>query len=295
MSFIRRRIDLTFTLGEGNFGEGTPDGNSGSNTIQFSGLRCSVDIVKAGLPGADKANIRAWGLSKSHMNQLSTLGKTRLEARKNTVSIYAGDDESGLALLFTGNMQDAFQDFKGVPDASLNVFAFAGQMAALKPASSSSFQGSADVATILQGLATQAGYLFENNGVQQQLANPYYPGTVLDQIQAVIRHAGIYGTIDGDTLVIWPKDSSRGGDIAEFGPSSGLVGYPQSSADYGIGFTAVFRPGVVIGRPVKLVTSIVPANGEWVVNGLKYALESELPNGKWFMDIEGYRMSQVTP
>lgn len=282
MAFVQRRIDLSFRLGKGSFGGG------GDNTVKVSGLRCSVDVQKAGDPGFDTANITVWGLKPSLMNELSTLGKPLEFFRDNTVSVEAGDDEVGMGLVYTGTIQAAYQDFEGVPEAALRIQAFTGQIAAVKPVIPTSYQGSVDVATIMSALATQAGFNFENNGVDVRLTNPYLPGAGRAQMQAVARAANIFFTIDGTTVAIWPRDGKRGGLVPDIGPTTGMVGYPRWTQG-GIGVRCLYRPGLIFGGELNLQTEIGPASGRWIINKLSHSLEAELPRGKWFTDLEAYR------
>jgi hypothetical protein len=286
MSLIRRKIDMTFQLGKGNFGADTGD------TVTLSGLRCSANIEKAGDPGFDTANLRVWGLKPSLMNQLTTLGKPLEFFRDNVVSVSAGDEETGMGLVFTGTIDSAYQDFEGAPEAALNIRAFVGLIVANRPVPPSSFQGSADAATIMSGLALQAGLAFENNGVSVQLSNPYFPGTARAQMQAVARAANIFFTIDGSTVAIWPKDGRRGGLVPEISPEGGMVGYPRWTQG-GIGVRILYRPGLIFGGEVQVRSSIEPASGRWIINRLSHSLESEMPNGQWFTDFEAYRYENV--
>lgn len=288
MSFVRRRLDVTITLGEGNFGE------SGQNTVTLTGLRVSTTIVKAGDPGFDTAQVRLWGLTLSQMNAITTLGKPLQFFRNNTITLSAGD-ASGVAVVFTGTIQSAYQDFTGAPDSSINIIAFVGLLDANKPVTPTSFQGPADVGVIMSGLAVQMTppLAFENNGVQVTLNSPYFPGTPRAQVEACAKAANVYWAIDGTVLAIWPKDGHRGGLIPLISPETGLVGYPQWTQN-GVLLKTLYNPGIVYGAQIELKSSITPANGKWIVNKITYELESEMPDGgAWFSDLEAYRFENV--
>lgn len=295
MTFLVRRLSATFKLGTGNFGQGPAE----SDTVALPNHRLSCTIVKNGLPGYNSAELRIFGMTRSTMNKLSTLGMPRIYDRKNTIEISAGDDRAGMALVYSGIIKECWIDFDGMPDVFLNVQSYAGLIDRMKPVPPTSYPGSADVATIMAGLAERMGRKFENSGVVGvTLASPYFPGTALEQAMACARAANINiaaeGEGDSGVLAIWPKNGSRNGSIPLISPSSGLVGYP-GYCDTGITFRTLFNPSLVFGGKVKIeeapapVGDTSPVNGEWIVNGLSYDLSSETAGGPWFCNCKAYR------
>lgn len=287
MAFMKRAIDLTISLGKGDFGDAGQ-----SNTKTYTGLRVSAQIQKMGDPGFDTAEIRVWGLTPSDMNRITTLGKPLTYTRVNSATVTAGDADSGMSQVFTGTIQSAYQDFADMPEASLNMTCFAGIVDAMKPVDPVSYNGPVDVATVLSGLANRMGRQFENNGVSVILSNPYFSGTAKQQVAAAVHAANIYSYDDGTTLAIWPKTGSRTSTQYLISPQSGLVGYPKFQ-DYGTELQSLWYPGLAYGQKIFLQTSLTPASGEWVVNGLSLDLESEMPGGAWFQNIKAYRFENV--
>lgn len=294
-SFVRRRIDVTFQLGTGAFGE------SGTDTVKLSGLRCSAHIVKAGGTSMGMVSLRVFGMSLSLMNQLTALSTQVMMDRKNTLLIEAGDDQSGIAPVFIGTLTQGWGDLQGSPEAFYECTALAGYFDAVKPIPPSSFPVGADAAVVLSGLATLAGLKFENSGVSVQLSSPYFPGTVRQQIARCADAANIAWTIDDDVLAIWPRGSSRGGKIPLVSPDTGLASYPSFTGQ-GISVTTLFNPSISFGGRVKidsrLLNSITIEQAEpgvWFVSTLMHDLESEMPGGAWFTRFEGYPLYGNAP
>ena len=288
MSFSRKKIDVSITLGTGNYGA-TAGGPA--DTIKATDLKCSVQIVKAGLPSADHAEIRVWGLTQSIINQTTDLGKPLARTRNNTVTVSAGDDDAGMSTIFTGTIMTAYGDFNDPPNACLNITAISNAVDAAKPVDPISFTGGADVVVVMNQIAGAMGKNLVNYGVSGiVLSNPYYPGTACEQMKAVATAATLNADASGDTLDIWPKDGTRGGQVADIGPQSGLVGYPEY-CDAGIAVRAEFMPGLTLGGQFNLTTSITNAKGLWNIINLTYDLESETPNGAWFIDMTATRPS----
>lgn len=287
MSFARRLIEVTFQLGEGAFGE------SGTNTVTLAGLRMTSKIVKAGGRSMGTASIRINGMTLSLMNQLSTLGQLVQLTRRNTIAIAAGDEGSTLGTVFVGTITNAWIDFQGAPDVAFQVEAHAGLIEALAPCPPSSFKGSADVAVILSGLATQMGLPFENNGVSVILSNPVFNGSARDQALAAVEHAGIeWNGLDNGVLAIWPRGGARGSTAPLISPETGMVGYPAYTSK-GILVRTLFNPSIGYGQKIVVQSSVQPACGEWNVYSLDHNLDTLQPNGQWFSTLEACRPGLV--
>ncbi|WP_347558583.1 hypothetical protein [Robbsia sp. KACC 23696] len=290
MSFARRKIDLTFRLGTGNFGE------SGSNTVKVSGLRVHASIEKAGGASMGTAHLRVFGLTMSMMNQLTgivALIDGQIAYRANEVVVEAGDDVAGMSVIFQGQIAKSQIDMSGAPESALMIVGTAGLFDASKPVPAVSYPGSADAAVIMQNLATQSGYSFENNGVSVILSSPYFHGSARDQMVACANAAGIEWIIDDGVLAIWPKGGARGGAIPVVSPETGMVGYPIYDSP-GITVRTVFNNQLLYGAKVKVESSLAFANGTFIMFHLAHELQSETPNGAWFTQFYGSVGNDVT-
>ena len=290
MTLRHRKLDVTITLGP-TTSASTPTVTSrptfaeGGNTVTLTNHRASANIKMVGGASMPQAQIRIYGMTLSLMNQLSTLGRVRLAAMNNTISVSAGNDEDGMGVVFSGTITQAWADFKGSPDVPFHIVAQSGMAAALQIIPPSSFTGSADVATIMSGLATQMGYTFENNGVTAKLASPYFPGTALQQAQACAQAAGIEMVIENNVLAIMPRGVARGSRAVLISPSTGMVGYPAFTGN-GIAIQAEFNPSVTFHSLIKVESDLTPANGQWRVINMMHDLDAQTPGGAWFSFLE---------
>jgi hypothetical protein len=274
-----RRIVLTFQIGK-----------SGSGVIQLAtgnpGLRIHVHVEFANVPETGAAQIRVYGLSLDHMNQLSVAGLV-FESRQeqNFVAIQAGDDVSGMATIFKGQIIQAYPDFARQPDVSFYIQASPSNVIQMKPVEPSTFTGPTSAATALDTIVKKAGLTLENNGVNAILASPYFPGTAWQQILGLIRAANCFGFLDGvtKTLAVWPKEGSRSGGKIVISPENGMIGYPQFQALNTVTRT-LFNTEVSPADPGKLITiksQLSAANGDFTVIGVTHDLMSEMPDGPW--------------
>jgi hypothetical protein len=280
MAFAQKEIEITISLGQGQFGD------TGANTVTLSGLRVKAEIQDFGGGAMPQTQMLIYGLPPSMMNQLTTVGPINSAIRmQNTVQIAIGDLGSSPAAVYSGNIDQAWADYNQIPEAALNIAAVVGLGIGLKPVAATSYPGSADVGTIMQSMASAAGLTFVNHGVSVQLSNPYFPGSALAQIRECAQAADIYFTIDSGTLEIWPKNGSRNLlSIPTISAQSGMVGYPMFSSN-GLMVTTMFNPSIKIGGQVQVQSSILPPSGKYTVVQISHSLESITPDGQWFTHI----------
>lgn len=282
-SFTKKLIDLTITLGSGEFGADLGD------TVTITDSRIFADITNPGGDTMGAAQIRVFGLSQALMNQLTTIGQINRAIRvKNTVSLAAGD-ENGMQLVFFGVIVDAWADYNSSPDVAFTIMANAGVDIAVKPVGATSYKGSVTVDQVMSDLAGEAGLAYESFQINGSLFNPYFPGSTLNKIRACARAAQVEYTIDRGTLAVWSLGKSRDGDIPLVNPDSGLVGYPTLSSK-GMTLRTIFNHNIRIGGDINVESSIPMASGTWHVFNLTHNLSSQVQGGPWFTITECYRV-----
>jgi hypothetical protein len=286
MTFIERQINVTFTLADGNFG-------SGGNTVKVTGLRASATIERGGGIYGAAANLRIWGLPPDIWGKLITLGTAPARIKRNQVLIEAGDADSGISAVFNGDILYSWLAPQ-MPDAPLIVAAQDVSGQRVTPIAPTSFKGAADVATILAGIAVQAGLRFENNGVSAPLSNQYLEGSPATQIAKCAEAANINYQIADGVLAIWPKTGARGGAIPLLSKDTGLIGYPAVTQN-GLSLKSLFLRGVIVGGQVKVQSDMVQANGVWPINSITHMLDAQMPNGQWFTTMEAFLNGQPQP
>ncbi len=276
-TFIKKRLELTITLGSGSFGEDVGD------TVTLRGFRMYADAINPGGDSMGQCQLRVFGLRNDVMNKLTTIGIINTAIRsKNAIVLAAGDDESGMSTVFMGTISDAWADYNSSPDVAFNILAFAGLNAAVKPVGATSYRGPTDVATILQDIATsEMGLAFENVDVNVKLSSPYLSGTALTKVRELAQAANISYVIENDKLTIWALGSRRPGAVPLISPESGMVGYPALSSK-GMTVKMLFNPQVRFGAAVEVKSFIPMACGTWVVYSLAHSLSSDVPDGPWF-------------
>lgn len=287
MALVRRQLRLTFQLGTGSFG------TDGSNKAVVQDLRMTAKIIKAGGNSKSVAQLQVWGMSLSEMNKLSTLGMIATTYRRNTLLIEAGDDPSNMAAVFQGTITNAWVDLSQAPDVAFQVEAHTGLFDAIAPAPPTSYKGAADVATVLSGLATRMGLSFRNNGVTAQLSHSYFQGTLWEQARYAVQHAGIEWSIENNTLYIWPSGSTRdNGASILLDKNHGMIRSPTFDSQ-GIRLQCLFNSSIGYGTRITVKSILDGANGDWKIYMLDYDLQTQLPKGKWEMNIAATRLDHT--
>lgn len=297
LSFIKRRIEVSIQLAP-NSGTNQPStfSESGTDSVTLSEFRTSVRIQNSGAPSGAKASVSVFGMPKSLMDQLTTLGMVFSIIPRNTLLVRAGDEEAGLSPVFGGTIVQAYADYNASPIVPFIFECHSGLAEATTPAEASSFPGATDVATIMAGFARLANLGFENNGVNVKLASPYFSGSVKTQWETCAQHAGINAEIiNGNVLAIWPKGGSRNTPtVPLLSPQTGMVGYP-SYTQQGIVVKSIFNPAISMGTMIRVESSVKLTTQDWAVNKLDLSLDSQVPRGDWLSTIYAYNPNYPRP
>jgi hypothetical protein len=293
-TFSVKDLRFTFTLSN-NAVFRYPDN---SNVLQVNGLRDTAVIKGSGLPAFPEAELTIYGLNQSDMNALTSLQFQPLAMSRNSVIVEADNGNGqGFSTVFAGQIITSGPDYAGIPHVPLKVQARILGFESLNPATPTSYTGATSVANIVQTIAAKLGYVLENNGVTAILNNPYFGGTLVDQLRAVKQAAGIQMFVEGNVIAICPPGVPRNQETFTIGPNAGLVGYPK--LDFQRGFVrvkALYNPAFRFGGPINIEGSSVPlANGSWVIGTITHTLEAQTYNGQWFSDMLLYPPSAGIP
>lgn len=283
MTYTRRKIDLEFTLGEGSFGGGS------QSSLKVVGLRVQAKLSMQQLPTPGGiAQIRVFGLTIDHINQLSKAGLYWLYRKNNKVILSAGDDQSGMATLFKGQIFEAYPDFGSQPEVSFMITANPGMDMQQTPSQPVSVKGSTNVTTVLEQIVKPFNLKVESNGVNVQLSNPYLQGSAWTQVIKAVKAANLFCYLDtaSGVLAVWPKTGTReNSQVPVLSPENGMIGYPQFQQNLIIVRNLLDSSIRGPGQRVEVKSQLKAANGNWAISTIDYDLASETPGGPWEMVI----------
>lgn len=280
--FTKKLIDLTITLGSGEFGATVGD------SVTLRGLRIVIDVVNSGGPSMGTASLRVYGLPPEMMNKLTTIGLVNRAIRvQNAILVAAGDAENGMQNVFQGVITEAWADYNSAPEVAFNVMAYSGVAAAVKPVGATSYLGSTDVAGMLQTISNDLGLIFQPNGLDVKLSNPYLSGTNLERIRSLAISADFRWSIDRGIFAVWPRNGFREGEVPIISVETGMRGYPSFSSK-GITLEMTFRWNIHYGSKIRVESSLPMASRECYVSGISHSLSSGMPDGPWFTTVGAY-------
>jgi hypothetical protein len=211
MAFIKRKIDVELSLNGDTF-----DGSN--NVVRLTGLRISA-LIHEFLGGvgnwANDATLRISGMKNADMAHLSTLGFIAANynspsGKMNNIKVYAGDDDAGMSLVFSGGITSGNVNYNAQPDVGVDLVCSALADLQFQRVAPSSYKGAMDVATMLQAICDAATppIGFVNNGVTSKLVNHAVGGSPKHQIEDICLAAGIFSKFTNGTsgrmLTIWP-------------------------------------------------------------------------------------------
>lgn len=295
-TFHQRRIEVEFQLGVGSFG------STGKNTTTLKTHRVTANISKAGGISNARLDMRIYGMALDVMQQLTILNQIGFDSAKlNQIVVSVGDDDTGLSVAFVGIINEAWIVGQSSPDIEFHVVATSGHLDKIRPVKPTSYNGSIDVATIIAGIGEQMTppRALENSGVNVQLSNPYFPGTLIDQLRAAAQASYIHcilesNAVKGDIIAIWPLDKPRNGAQVVVSSETGMVGYPSFSGN-AIQFTTLYNPTFVYGCFVEVRSVLFPAPKRMIIASITHNLESETVGGAWFTEVTCGLDGQDTP
>jgi len=278
-SYAQRKIDVTINLGEGQFGD-----DKGLD-VTLTGHRVSAQFLYAGNHSQGEAHIRIYGLPLDMMNKLSGRGPFAIQQRTDTILVAAGDEVGPMSVVYQGQIIRAFADFEAAPEVVFNIVSLAAAVNSVRAVNANSYVGTIDAAVVMEEFARVMGLGFEGNDVSVMLQNPYYCGTMLQQVKDCAKEAGIEFSIELGKLVIYNRYGSRLlGDPVEINVETGMIGYP-SFASQGVSVKTIFNPDLVLARQVNITSSLQAACGLWTAYAVAHTIESETPGGQWVTTI----------
>lgn len=278
----KKVIRATITLVGDTFDE------TGSNVLIYEGLRTSVVMRFGGGAIMPSAEITAYGLSLSAMHKLMRIRWQDLNSMLNRIRIEAGEQGQPLVQVFEGNITFAYIDTSNAPEIALRISSMAGILEAYRPASQLAFPGETPVVRAIADICERMGYIFENNGVPESLTmqNVTMGDTDMNKIRKLCRDYQIDLYVEHGLIAIAPQGAPRALRIPVLTPKTGLLGYPVPTIQ-GVDVRCLWDPMIRFGGIIRIADSIMETtNGDWRAFGVTTTLESEIPGGAWFMDIQ---------
>lgn len=287
MNLSKKVIRTTITLVNDKFSDG-------SNRIVAEGLRTLCMVQFGGGAIMPHAEVAIYGLNMEAMHKLTRIRWRDINSMQNIIRVEAGDEGGDLSLVYEGNITFAYIDMSNAPDVAFRIRSITAVYNAYLPTPSSMIVGDYPVAHAIENIALGMGYEFENNGVPESLTmtDTTLVDTELNKIRKLCRDYEIDLYIEHNLIAIAPQGAPRRLKVPVISPSTGMIGYPIPTMQ-GVDVKCFYHPSIRFGGLIKIANSVMETcNGDWRVFGVTINIESELPNGNWFMNIRATHNEQ---
>jgi hypothetical protein len=245
---------------------------------------------------ATQCDLRIYGMLPADMNALTVAWANPPVVLDHVVILEAKDNddpdpERGWSQVFKGTIIEAQPEYRAAPDVYFHLLAVVGYFKKIEAAAPTTYPGSVDADVAINDIVTRMGFAAEIAGnVSAVLTNPYFSGTLFDQLAQVCQAAGADFYFQGDTVLVTASGQPRQTQPAVvLNPTSGLVGYPVYERS-GLNVIALYNKAFACGMPIQLESAIPSATGRWYPYAMTHDLESEMPEGAWFTQLKCLRV-----
>lgn len=284
-SFTEKQLRVTLILAGTN--QVFPGTNS--NTLVLTGLRVSAK-VKAVARLATQAEVRIYGMLPADMNAL-TVAWANPPVVLDHIVILEANDGAGWVQVFKGTIIEAQPEYRAAPQVYFNLLAVVGYFQKIQPAIPTSYPSTAAADVAIADIITRMGFVAVIAGnVNAVLTNPYFSGTLYDQLAQACGAADADFYFQGDTILVTARGLPRQNQPSVvLNPQSGLIGYPVYERA-GLNVNAIFNPAFACGTPIELTSSVPSATGRWYPYAMTHTLESQMPKGQWLTQLQCLRV-----
>lgn len=251
---------------------------SDDNTISISEVKSSLSCQSSGNLFGTQISASIYGLSPDRLAELSSKANGLFGEATDRVSMKVFVEDTAI---FTGHMTSSIANMNSMPDCALMVVATANADLQNRSSSPFSFKGAAAAPDIINAICNAVGYkasITDLDGVV--ISNPYYEGSVFDQLHALCRDLNISMSIAPPSISFWPQKAVRDSTVPFISPDYGLIGYPIFS-NGGVMFQTEFSTLLTTGRYIDLDTSLPHASGRYKLTSVTHELSSWMPDGPW--------------
>lgn len=288
-SFTAKRLRVTMILAGAN--AVFPGTNSNTLTLENMRIRAKVQAV-ARL--STQAEVAIFGMKQADMNALTVAWANPPVVLDHIVIIEANNTglNDGWVQIFKGTIIEAQPDYRAAPDVSFSLLAVTGYFQKINPAAPTSYPETVDIGVAASDIIDRMGapWTYVDGGATGVLSNPYFWGTLWDQLAQACAAANADFYVQGDEILIVPGGQPRqSAPSVILTPESGLIGYPMFERS-GLNVTALFDPAFLCGTPLDIQSAVPNASGRWYPYSIYHVLEARTPRGQWVSQLQCLRV-----
>lgn len=264
-----------------------------SNTLTLENMRVSAK-VQAVARLATQADIQIFGMKQIDMNALTVAWANPPVVLDHLVILEANNTgrADGWVQVFKGTIIEAQPDYRAAPDVSFSLQAVTGYFVKINPVAPTSYPFEVDIGVAAQDIIDRMGapWTFVDGGATGVLSNPYFSGTLWDQLAQACQAANADFYVQGDEIrVVSAGQPVESAPSVVLSPDSGLIGYPMFERS-GLNVMALFDPAFLCGSALEIKSAVPNASGRWFPYSIYHVLESRVLRGVWMSQLQCLRV-----
>lgn len=291
MAFTAKQLRVTLILAGAN----AVFPGTNSNTLIIDRLRVSAR-VQAVARLATQCELSIFGMRQADMNALTVVWANPPIILDHVVIVEANSTgkADGWVQVFKGTIVEAQPNYSRQPDVPFSILAVTGYFVKVNPVAPTSYPEQTDIGAVADDIVGRMGepwtLTVADGSNDVILSNAYFSGTLWDQLAQACAAANCDFYVVGDEVLITPNGQPRDQRVTVvLSPQSGLVGYPQFERS-GLNVSALFDPAFGCGAAIEIQGEPANAVGRWYPYALSHELESIVPNGRWFTNLQCLRV-----
>nr|WP_314265588.1 hypothetical protein [uncultured Moellerella sp.] len=238
----------------------------------YEGMKISASGSKYANPLQNDCEVRIDGLNTDTRNMLLT--ETSLYSKSKTphrLIVEAGRVSTGVFRIFVGDIVSA--KISSPPDVTLTLKA-ATNNANARDIVSSSGGAMSKMSEIAAKVAQDCGVRLDFQATDKNIANWYFCGPTLKQIERLQDAAQVKVFIDDDVLYVKDQNRALSNKIRILTQKTGMVGLPEGT-DKGVDVKYLIDGESSLGGMLRLTSQFNPTlNGDYIIEQLKFDITS---------------------
>ena len=289
-SFSERNLKAVITLPNSVF-------INDSNVVVIQNAKMSASIIMAGSASLPIGNFVIYGLSKDIMDKLTVYQWNFAQYTNAVIELYANDN-----LVYSGTFLESYADYSNMPNVPFIIRAVYGITANLQNVNALSFGKAVkvtDIATSICNLMDEKITVI--NGLKKHddkgnaipiptLTDATFWGSPLTMLWKLRTDANINISIwNGEAVLTYIGDYNPNYvDIPLVNSETGLVGSPVRKTQTIWALKVLYHPAFKPEGLIRIQSKLVPNAGNFyaTIYNMTFSLDSQTPNGQWFIDME---------
>lgn len=238
----------------------------------YEGLRIRANGTKYANSLQNECTVNIDGLNADTRNMLLTETSPYAKAKKpHRLILEAGRVSTGGFRIYVGDIVSA--EIASPPEVTLTLKAKTNNGNA-RDIVSSSAGAMSKMSELAKNIAQDCGVKLDFQATDKNIANWYFCGSALKQVERLQDAANVKAFIDDDTLYVKDRDKALNGRLRILNQKTGMVGIPKAN-EKGVDVTYLIDSGSTLGGMLRLESQFNPAlNGDYIIEQLKFYIAS---------------------